>query len=57
MNVMSSVVIRQIENGFVVVMYVPGVAGTQTTAGTPGSESETYYPTIAEAAAAIVAAL
>lgn len=51
MNSMASAVIRQILNGFVVVLFVPPTS-------TEGAvETETYYATIAEASAALVAAL
>jgi hypothetical protein len=51
LNNMSSAVIRQITNGWVVVIYIPA-SGT-----TPPSESEAYYATIQQATAAIVLAL
>jgi len=56
-NEYKSCVIRQVANGWVVVVYIPGTLGTQTTVGTAPTESETYYADIATATAAIAAVL
>jgi hypothetical protein len=54
---MSSAVIRQIENGWIVVFYVAGVAGTDTTAATEPLEYEQYYNDLPSATAGIATVL
>lgn len=49
---MSSAVIRQVQNGYIVVIFIPGTPGTSLNV-----ETETYYPDITTATAAIAAAL
>lgn len=55
MNKCSSAVVRQISNGFVVVIYIPGNDTLNPPVGP--TEKETYYPDIATATAAIAAAI